>query len=90
MKALVIADRRPATRITRILQQQPVELIITLGDLTRDDLLPLEHITDIPKIGVYGNHDSGSYMPELGIWNLHMTTWQWGGLTFGGFEGCAL
>ena len=48
MKALVIADRRPATRITRILQQQPVELIITLGDLTRDDLLPLEHITDIP------------------------------------------
>lgn len=88
MKALVIADRRPATSITRILQQQPIELIITLGDLTRDDLLPLEHITDIPKIGVYGNHDSGTYMPELGIWNLHMATWQWGGLSFGGFEGC--
>lgn len=88
MKALVIADRRPATRITRILQQQPVELIITLGDLTRDDLLPLEYITDIPKIGVYGNHDSGTYMPELGIWSLHMATWQWGGLSFGGFEGC--
>jgi Icc-related predicted phosphoesterase len=37
---------------------------------------------------VYGNHDSGSYMPELGIWDMHLKTWDYNGLKFGGFQGC--
>ena len=88
MKALVIADRRPEIDIAATVVNEHIDLIITLGDLTREDILPLAGITDVPKIGVYGNHDSGTYMPELGIWNMHLMTWRYGGLTFGGFQGC--
>lgn len=48
----------------------------------------LVDITNIPKFGVYGNHCSGTYMDELGISNMHLRTMQYGGLSFGGFEGC--
>lgn len=65
-----------------------IELIVTLGDLERQELLGLTQITQIPKIGVYGNHCSGNYMTELGIMNLHMATWEWSGMKFGGFQGC--
>lgn len=88
MKTLVIADKRPHIDILQVVQQEGIELVITLGDLTREDLLPLERITAIPKIGVYGNHDSGMYMSELGIWDMHLKTWEYKGLTFGGFQGC--
>lgn len=88
MNALVIADRQPKIDIVAVAQQNNVELIITLGDLTREDVLPLERITTIPKIGVYGNHDSGTYMPELGIWDMHLKIWDYNGLRFGGFQGC--
>lgn len=88
MKALVIADRRPDIDIVATVANEHIDLIITLGDLTREDILSLASITHIPKIGVYGNHDSGTYMPELGIWNMHLMTWQFGGLIFGGFQGC--
>ncbi len=88
MKTLVIADRNPHIDIAAICQQENVELIITLGDLTREDILGLTQITHIPKIGVYGNHDSGNYMEELGIWDMHLKTWSYGGLRFGGFQGC--
>ncbi|PID30861.1 metallophosphoesterase [Candidatus Saccharibacteria bacterium] len=88
IKTLVIADRQPKINIREIVQDNGIELIITLGDLTREDILPLEQITDIPKIGVYGNHDSGTYMPELGIWDMHRKIWDYKGLRFGGFEGC--
>lgn len=63
-------------------------MIITLGDLTREDILQLEQVNTIPKIGVYGNHDSGMYMPELGIWDMHLKVWDFQGLRFGGFQGC--
>ncbi len=88
IKTLVIADKRPGINIPEVVQTEGIELIITLGDLTIEDILPLRQITNIPKIGVYGNHDSGSYMPELGIWDMHRKTWNYKGLSFGGFEGC--
>lgn len=88
MKTLVIADRNPGVDVAEIVNQHNIELIITLGDLTREGLLDLPRINSIPKIGVYGNHDSGTYMPELGIWDMHMKIWDFGGLTFGGFQGC--
>ncbi len=88
MKALVIADRNPHLNIPEFVKEQVVDLVITLGDLTREDILGLESTRNIPKIGVYGNHDSGQYMDELGIINLHLKTWQLDDLTFGGFEGC--
>lgn len=63
-------------------------MIFTLGDLDQFSLTELESITDIPKLGVYGNHDSGMYFEPLGITNMHLKTFEFGGLLFGGFEGC--
>lgn len=88
MKALIIADRNPHINIVEVVQTNNVELVITLGDLTREDILALQQLTTIPKIGVYGNHDSGTYMPELGIMDMHLKTWSFQGVTYGGFQGC--
>lgn len=88
MNILAIADRRPKIDIPEVVKQHNVELIVTLGDLTREDILGLAQVRHVPKIGVYGNHDSGRYMPELGIMNIHRKIWDFAGLRFGGFEGC--
>lgn len=87
MKILAIADRPPRRSIKEILSENPVDLIVTLGDLTLFDIEELKTITDIPKIGVYGNHCSGKYFESLGIWDMHMKTFEYMGLKFGGFEG---
>lgn len=88
MKILALADRRTDVNVAKLAKVEAVDLIVTLGDLTREDLLPLEHIDWIPKIGIYGNHDSGNYMLELGIWDMHLKVWDYAGLRFGGFQGC--
>jgi len=88
MNTLVIADTNPDIDFQKVIDDNSVDLVIMLGDLERHDLLGLTAITAIPKIGVYGNHCSGTYFSELGIMNMHMATWVYGGLTFGGFEGC--
>jgi Icc-related predicted phosphoesterase len=87
MKILAISDRSPKEKIKTILQKNVVDLICTLGDLDQLQIAELIAITNIPKIGVYGNHDSGVYFEPLGIKNMHLETFEFGGLTFGGFEG---
>ena len=87
MRILAIADRAPRESILSTLVANPVDLICTLGDLTQFALRELENITNIPKIGVYGNHCSGMYFEELGIKNMHLATFEYEGLLFGGFEG---
>ncbi len=87
MKILAIADRPPRTSIKSILENYPIELICTLGDLDYFSLKELKDINHIPKIGVYGNHDSGTYFEDLGIKNMHLNTFEYKGLIFGGFEG---
>lgn len=88
MRILAIADRPPKRRIKEILSEQRIDLIITLGDLDQSQIRELEDVTDIPKIGVYGNHDSGMYFEPLGIKNMHLVTAEYGGVVFGGFQGC--
>jgi len=88
MKILAIADRPPTKSIIETIRQNEIDLVCTLGDLTHFDLYELEHITHIPKIGVYGNHDSGNYFEPLGIINLHLRVFEFKGIKFGGFEGC--
>lgn len=88
MKILAIADHQPKIDLVEAVRAHQIDLVVTLGDLTREDILALERITDVPKIGVYGNHDSGTYMQELGIWDVHCKTWDYQGLRFGGFQGC--
>ncbi len=88
MKILAIADRPPKRPIRDILAENSIDLIVTLGDLEWGELSELEAIDDIPKIGVYGNHCSKNYFEPLGIENMHLSTKKFGGLVFGGFEGC--
>lgn len=88
MKALVLADRRPKIDLVRTIYNENIEIVISLGDFAREDLLPLEQIKHIPKIGVYGNHCSGNYMDEIGIMNMHAATWQFGDKSFAGLQGC--
>lgn len=87
MNLLIIADRPAYKPIPEILAENQIDIIVTLGDLDMAEIRALEGITTIPKIGVYGNHCSGQYMETLGIRNMHMTTWSFQGMTFGGFEG---
>ena len=87
MIVLAIADRAPRESIISIVNKYSIELICTLGDLDYFSLVELKDIHDIPKIGVYGNHCSGSYFDELGIKNMHLSTFEYKGLVFGGFEG---
>ncbi len=88
MHILAIADRPPREKISSILAREHVDLIVTLGDLDYFDIAELANVTDIPKLGVYGNHDSGTSFESLGIINMHLGTFTLGGLVFGGFEGC--
>lgn len=88
MKMLAFADKDPVINIPQTIIDEKIDLIVTLGDLDVFSLMPLKGITDVPKIGVYGNHCSGTYMDSLGIMNMNMATWQWSGLTFGGLQGC--
>jgi hypothetical protein len=87
MTILAIADRPPSKPIRETLAAQPVDLIVTLGDLGFFELQDLAMVDTIPKVGVYGNHCSGTYFTDLGIMDLHLKTWEFGGLTFGGFQG---
>ena len=88
MKTLVLADRPTKEKITSLLAKNGVELICTLGDLEQSSLEELRDIKSIPKLGVYGNHDSGIHFDPFGITNMHLRTFSHNGLTFGGFEGC--
>jgi uncharacterized protein len=87
LRLLAIADRAPSRRVRDIINETPVDAIVTLGDLELSQIRDLELITDIPKLGVYGNHCSGSYMDTVGLVNMHLNTATIKGITFGGFEG---
>ncbi len=87
IKILVIADRPPREKIKDIINKNQIDLICTLGDLDQHSLTDLADIVDIPKLGIYGNHDSGMYFEPLGIKNMHLETFEYQGLVFGGFEG---
>lgn len=88
MKILAIADRPPKTSLEDILKNNDnLDLIVTLGDLSYYDIHYLSQVTTIPKIGIYGNHDFGDYMDSLGIKNMHLQTFEYKGVIFGGLQG---
>jgi Icc-related predicted phosphoesterase len=88
MMILAIADRPSRERISAIVADHRVDMVCMLGDLSASCLSDLRRVLDVPKLGVYGNHDAGSYFESLGIVNMHLRTFKHGGLVFGGFEGC--
>lgn len=87
MKILAIADRQSRTNILELINNNNIDLFCSLGDLEYFSLQELQQVNHIPKIGIYGNHCSGQYFEPLGITNLHLRTFEYLGLTFGGFEG---
>lgn len=86
MKVLAIADRPPRSSIKDQVVDENIDLIITLGDLEYTQIAELELITNIPKIGVYGNHCTPGYMEQLGIVDMHLNTIEVNGMTFGWFR----
>lgn len=65
------------------------DVLICTGDLLLFDFAGLEDIPNKkPAFGVYGNHDSGNYMNNLGIINLHEKVIEYNNLKWGGFQGC--
>lgn len=65
------------------------DVLITTGDLTYFDINSIEQKAHKrPAFGVYGNHDSGKYLEELGITNLNKKIIEWNNLSIGGFQGC--
>jgi len=87
MKILALADWPPTQSILKMVKNYKPDIICTLGDFDKFSLKELALIQDIPKLGVYGNHCTRGYFEKLGIINLHLQTFEFGGLKFGGFEG---
>ena len=86
MKVIHYSDRQEAD-FTGLYKQ--AEVLVTTGDLGKADFFGLEDIKDKkPAFGVYGNHDVGTYFEELGIVNLHNRVVEYGGLKWGGWQGC--
>jgi uncharacterized protein len=85
LRALALADEAPYIPIQRLLARG-VDIVLCLGDLTRTDLEPLAGV-QLPKLGVFGNHDDGGEFDGLGIENVHLRSVEVCGLTFGGFSG---
>lgn len=87
MKLLCIADNKPNPVLTQS-NLQNHDAVITLGDLGIYELQDLKKWNNIPKMGVHGNHDRDLYFEHYNIFDLHLNIIHWGGMTWGGFQGC--
>jgi hypothetical protein len=86
VRLLVLADRPPPGDVLGWVHWNDPDLVVLCGDLDLAWIDALREV-DLPKLGVYGNHD-GAYMPALGISDLHLRRVEIGGVSFAGFEGC--
>lgn len=64
------------------------DVLVATGDLSVPDFAGFDMLPPKPAFGVYGNHDSGKYLEELGINNLHNKVIEYAGQKWGGFQGC--
>jgi uncharacterized protein len=86
MKVLHYSDKTEPQLLTLY---DEADILITTGDLTIFDFGPLRDIQNRkPAFGVYGNHDSGEYLENLGLTNLHQNVYEYAGLLWGGWQGC--
>ena len=86
VRLLVLADRPPPGDLLGWVRGNDPDAVVLCGDL---DLAWIDALgeVDLPKLGVYGNHD-GAYMAALGITDLHLRRVELDGVSFAGFEGC--
>jgi uncharacterized protein len=88
LRLLALADRPFHADVAALAAQHRVDAIVCLGDLQPSWLETLDRV-QVPKLGVYGNHDDEPYMEWFGIEDLHMRRIELdGGPSFAGFEGC--
>jgi Icc-related predicted phosphoesterase len=87
VRVLLLADREPRPSVRGALAAGDIDAVIGLGDLQPAWLDGLAE-ADVPKLGVYGNHDDEPYMETIGMRDLHGSTAELGGLRFAGFGGC--
>jgi Icc-related predicted phosphoesterase len=88
VRLLALADRPPHGDLVKLAKQQDVDVVVTLGDLQPSWIERLDGL-QVPKLGVYGNHDEEPYMTWFGIEDMHMRHVHLdGGPTVTGFEGC--
>ena len=88
MRLLAVADQEPHIPLARLVAHHQPDAVVLLGDLSPDWLDPLCRFSDLPIMGVYGNHDDGHYLEARNITDLHLRCVEVGDLRFTGFEGC--
>src|SRR3954469_5565473 len=86
VRLLVLADRPPPGDVLGWVRGNDPDLVVLCGDLDLAWIDDLREV-DLPKLGVYGNHD-GAHMAALGITDLHLRRAEIGGVSLAGFEGC--
>jgi uncharacterized protein len=87
VRLLAFADEPPPADAAEIVAQNPIDAVVTLGDLRPDWIASLATV-DVPRFGVHGNHDGEDELPGLGIRDLHLSRAEVGECSFAGFEGC--
>ncbi len=87
LRLVTIADRIPNQDVLEFIQLHQPDVICLLGDLDIFIVRPLRQVTDIPIVGVYGNHCHRGYLDDIGATDLHLKTIDIKGVKFGGFEG---
>jgi uncharacterized protein len=88
MRLLVLADEESWLPLPALVRSHAPDAVITLGDLVPDTLDPLGRFPGLPVLGVYGNHDDGTYLDAANATNLHLKAAAVDGVTFAGFQGC--
>ena len=85
MNALVIADDEFFIR--HLPPNCQADLLISLGDMPDSVILAAAELCCPREIlAVKGNHDTSTPFPK-GVHDLHLKTFTFGGVTFGGFKG---
>ncbi len=85
MKILLLADER-SKRLKELLEQKP-DIIFTLGDL-ESWMVPEIADVDIPKFGIFGNHENDDFFEKTGVKNIHLQSYEFQKMNIVGFQGC--
>lgn len=84
MRVLIVADDQSAVRQ---LSSESADLLLSCGDLLDPAILEAKSISRaVEVLAVKGNHDPDEPFREP-IIDLHLRTFEFGGLLFGGFRG---
>jgi Icc-related predicted phosphoesterase len=88
VRVLALADQPSPGDPTSLARRAGAEAVVCLGDLQVSWIETLDSL-QLPKVGVYGNHDVEPYLDWFAIDNAHLRRVEVArGLTVCGFEGC--